>query len=363
MPSPVLDELSHKLLAFHEPNITGCQIADRDILSSSLQKSLRRAYLPGALNAAKGLIAADPRLFWRRLVTIAFEDFGLTNLALTAEIVEAARDRAWRARVGGDIRVAAYLAYRLTQTPGDRRIDDVYMLGVAALKSEEISAAVNNATDCLRSLVKNASSLSSLCERPVPMRSFTAVVPRACDEAISAVQNLDPKVAALCVSARKVSQCLLPVVLPSLLQQPSLSSYTLESRDLNARSIAGILPEAVDGYTAAGRAILLSTIRSSKELAGILAHANGVSPGKVAATLLFCIEGGQLRNELCNRLDPGAQANFAGMLERPAPPSHPGSSLPIARPASIYRRQTAGFFYVQNFSQNSFNQGDLNDVH
>ena len=176
--SEISDELSENISAFNEPEIPDVQIADRDILSSSLQKSLRRAHYPCALIAAKGLIA-DPQYFWRRLVTIAFEDFGLANLALTAMIVEAARNRIWRMRVGGEMRVAGYLIHRLTLIPSDRRIDDLYMLGVAASTSAELFKSIQNASGDIIDLVAQAMALSKTCERPVPMRAQT----------VSAAQN------------------------------------------------------------------------------------------------------------------------------------------------------------------------------
>src|ERR1019366_9123546 len=116
--SEINDELVRDIFTFNVPEISDVQIAERDILSSSLQKSLRRAHYPCALIAAKGLVT-DPQYFWRRLVTIAFEDFGVSNLALTAQVVEAARNRAWRMRMGGELRVAAYFIRKLTLTPTD----------------------------------------------------------------------------------------------------------------------------------------------------------------------------------------------------------------------------------------------------
>ena len=301
--SEIIDELSENISAFHVPEIPDVQIADRDILSSSLQKSLRRAHYPCALIAAKGLIS-DPQYFWRRLVTIAFEDFGVSNLALTAMIVEAARNRAWRMRMGGEMRVAGYLIHRLTLIPSDRRIDDLYMLGVAALTSAELFKLVQSASDDVIDLVAKAMTLSKTCERAVPMRSFKAVIPSACDQAIKRSDDIAPDIAALCINGRKISQCLLPVLLPALLQKAFSPTqfYQIKTLEFCSDSTAGILPAAIDGYTAAGRAILQLVVRDSKRLSSLLAYAKDISAAKAAAALLFCIDGGLLRNQLSDAL-------------------------------------------------------------
>jgi replication-associated recombination protein RarA len=109
----IYDALSKTISSFSLPNCEDASVRDRDILSSSLQKSLRRADLSCAMSAAKGLITFDPNYLWRRLVAITFEDFGLSNLSLTAAIVAAARNRAWRQSVGGDLQVAAHFIQQL----------------------------------------------------------------------------------------------------------------------------------------------------------------------------------------------------------------------------------------------------------
>jgi hypothetical protein len=301
--SEINDELVRDISAFNVPEIPDVQIADRDILSSSLQKSLRRAHYPCALIAAKGLVT-DPQYFWRRLVTIAFEDFGLSDLALTAQVVEVAKNRTWRMRMGGELRVAAYFIRKLTLTPTDRRIDDLYMLAVAALKYSEVATSFQNASERAKRLVTHAMTLCRNCERAVPMRSFMAVIPATCDQEILSKADLTPAIATLCINGRKVSQCLLPVLLPAFLLDASgaQDQCVLKTQALSDTSYAGVLPAAIDGYTAAGRAILQDALRDSRPLSSILARTKGVSAAKAAAAILFCIEGGLLRNQLSDQL-------------------------------------------------------------
>jgi hypothetical protein len=96
----------------------------------------------------------------------------------------------------------------------------------------------------------------------------------------------------------------LPVLLPAFLLDASSAEEhcVLKTQPLPELSHAGILPAAIDGYTAVGRAILLSVLHDSKRLSSLLARTNGTSATKAAATLLFCIEGGLLRNHLSDDL-------------------------------------------------------------
>ncbi|MBA2588397.1 MAG: hypothetical protein H0U98_07195 [Alphaproteobacteria bacterium] len=132
LPKQIHLQLTEDLADYSCPEVTPVDLS-RDILSSMLQKALRRADKTNALAAAHALIANEPGLFWRRLVGIAFEDFGHSNLGLTGLIVSVAANRSVR-KAHGDLRLASYLIDQLTLTPKDRRVDDLYMLAVAHTK-------------------------------------------------------------------------------------------------------------------------------------------------------------------------------------------------------------------------------------
>ena len=299
----ILEELSQQISEFTCPEIQDVRFGFQDILSSSLQKSLRRADLSCALTATKGLIDHDPKLFWRRLVTIAFEDFGFSDLSLTAAIVAAARNRNWRRAAGGDFRVGAFLIERLVRTATDRQVDNLYMLAAAASKYAEYAELVGSASSLVSGPIRAAMAFASTCERPVPGRSFKAVIPKACDQAIWSSEEITEELAGLCVDGRKLCQCLLPVLLPLLLRQARKAKgpYILETRALGNHSLAGVLLAAVDGYTTIGRSILYAVLRENKALSQIVARASRVSPLRAAAALLFCVEGGCLHKQ---RSDP-----------------------------------------------------------
>lgn len=300
-----------QIVAFVPPFVPPLQISDWYLLSSAFQKSLRRADYRCALRAGFCLLAKNKSAFWRRLVTIAFEDFGLSNLSLTAEVVFAAANASWRQRMGGDAHIAAFLMARLVQTPCDRRLDDLYMFAVAAQEGQSAKTLLDTLAVNIRSLVDRASHIAQTCERPVPRHSFRAVIAKECDAVLFGESCAE--LAGLCVKGRKLSQCLLPVLLPDALNVTTAhgGETSIEFEALPYETLHGILPVAVDGYTALGRELLNQLIRQDTSLMAILRQAERHSPLKVAAALLFTVEGGLLRQRM---VDPvGEELRAAAM--------------------------------------------------
>ena len=97
--------------------------ADPWVISSLLQKSIRRGEIEIAQRAAFTFFQFKRAAIWRRLMVIAFEDVGIGSVDALTTIVAAAGDSAWRKSHGGDLRLAAYLAGLLAQAPKDRSAD------------------------------------------------------------------------------------------------------------------------------------------------------------------------------------------------------------------------------------------------
>jgi hypothetical protein len=98
-------------------------VADPWIVSSTLQKSLRRGETELAQRAVLTLLAFRGSAIWNRLMLIAFEDIGLGAPDLVAATVAAGVDSAWRKSVGGDAAVARYFIRRMADAPKDRSAD------------------------------------------------------------------------------------------------------------------------------------------------------------------------------------------------------------------------------------------------
>jgi replication-associated recombination protein RarA len=89
---------------------TNLTAADPWIVSSLLQKSIRRSETEIAQRAAVTLVQLKGAAIWRRLIVIAFEDIGIGSVDAVAMTVAAADDSAWRKAHGGDIRLAVAVA-------------------------------------------------------------------------------------------------------------------------------------------------------------------------------------------------------------------------------------------------------------
>lgn len=97
--------------------------ADPWIISSLLQKSIRRGETEIAQRAALTLRKHKGSAIWRRFMVIAFEDVGIGNVEAVTAVVAAGTDVALRKACGGDERVAVHLAGVLAAAPKDRSAD------------------------------------------------------------------------------------------------------------------------------------------------------------------------------------------------------------------------------------------------
>jgi hypothetical protein len=97
--------------------------ADPWVISSLLQKSIRRGETEIAQRAAFTFFHLKGAAVWRRLIVIAFEDIGIGSVDALTKTVAAASDGPWRKSHGGDVRLAVYLAGLLAQAPKDRSAD------------------------------------------------------------------------------------------------------------------------------------------------------------------------------------------------------------------------------------------------
>jgi hypothetical protein len=97
--------------------------ADPWVVSSLLQKSIRRGEGELAQRAAFTFFHLKGTAVWRRLMVIAFEDVGIGSVDALTATVATAGDSVWRKNHGGDLRLAAYLAPLLAEAPKDRSAD------------------------------------------------------------------------------------------------------------------------------------------------------------------------------------------------------------------------------------------------
>lgn len=101
--------------------------ADKYILASGFQKSIRRGDAQKTASFALSLAYADRRMLWRRLLVTGFEDIGIANPALIAEIVAVSQNPAFRRKVG-DVEVALYLAKKMAASVKSRYLTEAIFL-------------------------------------------------------------------------------------------------------------------------------------------------------------------------------------------------------------------------------------------
>lgn len=102
--------------------------------SSLLQKAIRRSEVELALHAARELYRYRGKAVFRRLLNVAFEDVGIANPELVAEVTFLTFDKQARAMIGSDLELILDLAKRLALSPKDRSTD---YLVCSAIKSAE----------------------------------------------------------------------------------------------------------------------------------------------------------------------------------------------------------------------------------
>ena len=97
--------------------------ADPWVISSLLQKSIRRSEVEIAQRAAVTLLKLKGAAIWRRLVIIAFEDIGIGSIDALIMTAAAAGDSAGRKTHGAGLKLAVHLASVLAAAPKDRSAD------------------------------------------------------------------------------------------------------------------------------------------------------------------------------------------------------------------------------------------------
>lgn len=315
-------ELSVELRKFKSAQQGVIELADPFLATSMLQKSLRRADTQNAKYAGVALLRIDPARLWRRIAIVAFEDFGLSNLNLTASVVAAASSKAWRGRNGGDEHVLTLIVECLLGTPRDRRVDEAYMLSVALSRHPNPVATLSRsgASKDLQELLLSALTTVQQCEHSIPFRGIRSVLAGPSDAAIAISSASDEDGAALaevCSQGRKTSQCLLPVLLPLLkaatLKANAPTSSTISRSAPPAVMIDGMPSYTFDGFTRPGRAALSKLGWHDRKLAKLLSTLHSSSERTTAlVNLLFVAEGGVCTTELSDPLYNELKVHSAG---------------------------------------------------
>jgi hypothetical protein len=143
-------------------------IADPWLVSSALQKSIRRGDVETAQRAALTHLAQKGSALWRRLMVIAFEDVGAGSADVLASAVAVSTDPNSRKAHDGDMQAALALAQALAEAPKDRSAD--YLIcGAKDHPSLEITR-----TECAQASVGQRLDAVADLNRPLEQRAVFA---------------------------------------------------------------------------------------------------------------------------------------------------------------------------------------------
>ena len=104
---------------------------DRWLVTSAMQKAIRRGELERATQAATALWHIDCIAFWRRLLVIALEDVNAASPDTMVKVLTACAHGRWRTRMG-DLQVGPHLMRLLCGSVKTRLADAVFILAERA---------------------------------------------------------------------------------------------------------------------------------------------------------------------------------------------------------------------------------------
>lgn len=248
------------------------------------------------------LLRHDPDRLWRRLCVCAFEDFGQSDLQVTAEVVAVVAGRNFR-RVCGEARVLTYIVDRLCETAKDRRLDDLYAIAASAVAEPRRRAAIQTMGGALSHtvvpLIQDTVRLIVACERAVPRRSFRTLVLDACRRSLEAMAGrglVDAALTELCWQGARYSKCLLPLLLPlSIAATETCGGFGDAYNEAlpPAPLLVGVPAYAIDGFTRSGRTVLIKLAAQEPKLQAVLADIPRGDRLDVLHHMLFFVEGGR----------------------------------------------------------------------
>jgi len=145
---------------------------------SLMQKAIRRRQEAIAMRAAATLLRDSPDRLWRRCGIVAFEDIGVADLDVVAEVTMALAGKTYRSHVGGEWAVAATIISRMTRATKCRAADD--LLTAAELHPSLEPAREQFWSKPTAELLQHAIGSRPLPERAISFWYLLGTNPRTC---------------------------------------------------------------------------------------------------------------------------------------------------------------------------------------
>ncbi len=310
---------------------------DKWLLSSAVQKLIRRGLAERAVKTALALHVLDSAYLPRRLPIIAFEDIGIGNIEVCFDTLHVFGTQQFSAK-SSDLdqrQLLANLVYRLARSVKSRAACDILCL---ALADKNLLTTAANATELIRSgaeyliqlaadrnieNVARASALHLLSGMSVQERGQYRTLSRFNADALNSVVeklHLPPVIAWMLIKGRNTSG--LAAMLPLVLEAVSDGAADLQikqfrngkSKVLAEKHILGVPACAADMHTSIGRQAItqLSEVVKQKHPRFFEASPDVISHSKLFGMAIFHFEGSKLN---C-WLECGTLAKYRERVER-----------------------------------------------
>lgn len=256
--------------------------ADRWVMVSLLQKSIRRGELETAQRAAFTLLRQKGSAIWRRFMVIAFEDVGAASPDAVAMIVAASTDPRWRKAQGGNEHVAVQVARLLAEAPKSRSAEHLITSAKhhPSLARSRLLRAAGELTDHLDTIID---AKVSLTERALAVW-FASGIGRATDtrakgdlpallEKFRCLGVPDDLVTATGTAAQKTREPItLMVPLIWLAAQAGVGPTTTKCDVPPSKVVEGVPMYALDKHTRLGREAIRRFAVENDEVRAVLAR-------------------------------------------------------------------------------------------
>ncbi len=256
-------------------------IPDKWVASSLLQKAIRRGQADFALAAGYFLHRLDPRILWRRLPLIGWEDVSFGDIEACCLASELARNKRLRAKLGGDWQTAAWLIIRFCKAAKNRITDDLITVLEHAPTSPALIAPIEALSDDQlysllspvdRCILRRAAATWLLCGTD---KFPSEAMPTRSGDLVDVFARLDGEtpplhLASIGVAASKATKTIFPALVGMLWQDWIDYDQVGEIVEdgLNWNALIGDIPcYAFDGHTAKGSRYLRKLGRLDGDLA------------------------------------------------------------------------------------------------
>jgi hypothetical protein len=315
------DEVTDDLFAQHRQSLTHSareprQQADFQPLDISpwlamslMQKAIRRRDQPIALRAAATLLRDSPDRLWRRCGVTAFEDIGVADLDVVAEVTAALAGKTYRARIGGEWPVAAAIVSKMARATKCRAADDLLTAaeGHPGLEAARQQLWQMPATE----LIQLAIGTGPLPECAIAFWYVLGTNPRTCNMrerrgdlqlAFDGMRQAGRPESIVTIATEAFRKLRDPLCAAILLLQPMRSEEraTIEDDPFVPETLIRDVPSwAYDVHTREGRAALQRFLQGTSETARwVRANVPTAKRIKYLGSVVFRIEGGLVRSRL-----------------------------------------------------------------